>query len=78
MTPSPSFYSLTVAALYMALRAPQDRLADAIDLADGFACHLDREAVERAKQRALEMFVDDADGGVRRIEDILKFGRETN
>jgi hypothetical protein len=30
------------------------------------------------KQRALEMFADDADGGVRRIEDILKFGRETN
>jgi hypothetical protein len=49
MTPSPSFYVLTVSALYMALRAPQDRLADAIDLADGFACHLDRDAVERAK-----------------------------
>ena len=78
MTPSPSFYSLTVAALYMALRAPQDRLADALDLVDGFAYHLDREAVERAKQRALEMFVDDADGGVRRIEDILKLGREIN
>ena len=78
MTPSPSFYVLTVSALYIALRAPKDRLADAIDLADGFACHLDRDAVERAKQRALEMFADDADGGVRRIEDILKFGRETN
>jgi hypothetical protein len=78
MTPSPSFYVLTVSALYMALRAPQDRLADAIDLADGFACHLNRDAVERAKQRALEMFADDADGSVRRIEDILKFGRETN
>jgi hypothetical protein len=78
MTPSPSFYVLTVSALYMALRAPQNRLADAIDLADGFACHLNRDAVERAKQRALEMFADDADGSVRRIEDILKFGRETN
>ena len=76
MTPSPSFYSLTVAALYMALRAPQDRLADAIELADGFAAHLTPHRVERAKQRALEMFVDDADGGVRRIEDILRFGRE--
>ena len=71
MTPSPSFYSLTVVALYMALRAPENRLADAIDLADGFAYHLDREAVERAKQRAIEMFLEDAEGGLRRVEDIL-------
>ena len=70
--------ALTTAALYMALRAPKDRVQDAVELAEGFACHLDRDAVERAKQRALEMFADDADGGVRRIEDILKFGRETN
>ena len=66
--------ALTTAALYMALRAPQDRVQDLAELAQGFARKLTAAQVERAKQRALEMFVDDADGAVRRIEDILAMG----
>ena len=66
--------ALTTAALYMALRAPKDRVQDLAELAQGFSRKLTAAQVERAKQRALEMFVDDADGAVRRIEDILAMG----
>ena len=66
--------ALTTAALYMALRAPKDRVQDAVELAEGFARKLTSAQVERAKQRALEMFADDADAEVRRIEDILAMG----
>ena len=63
--------AMTTAALYMALRAPQDRVQDLVELAEGFARKLTAAQVERAKQRALEMLIDDAGEGIRRVEDIL-------
>ena len=63
--------AMTTAALYMALRAPQNRVQDLVELAEGFARKLTPAQVERAKQRALEMLVDDAGEGIRRVEDIL-------
>lgn len=66
--------AMTTAALYMALRAPQDRVQDLVELAEGFARNLTPAQVERAKQRALEMLVDDAGEGIRRVEDILSMG----
>ena len=66
--------AMTTAALYMALRAPQDRVQDLVELAEGFARKLTPTQVERAKQRALEMLIDDAGEGIRRVEDILSMG----
>ena len=66
--------AMTTAALYMALRAPKDRVQDLAELAQGFARKLTPAQVERAKQRALEMLIDDAGEGIRRVEDILSMG----
>lgn len=64
-------YGLAVAALYMALRAPENRLTDAIERAEDFGARLAPNELERAKNRAVDMFLEDAEGGLRRVEDIL-------